>query len=68
MNGLRCQTMAEISLVRVERGFRRIRFMECDEPWWCSLTCVCERCLDFDALITERQLHTAGRPLFPVLS
>jgi hypothetical protein len=64
VNDYRAALMSAVTIERVDRGFRRIRFMQPEDPWWCSLTCVCESCLDFDALITEHQLHTSARPLF----
>jgi hypothetical protein len=56
--------LAFTTLARIEKGFRQLRFMPLTEPWWHSITCTCERCLDFDALICEHKAQPGDRPLF----
>jgi hypothetical protein len=56
--------MAVRTAIRAARARRRLQWCEPDEPWWCSLTCVCENCLDVDTLIIENRRDSSGRQLF----
>jgi hypothetical protein len=57
-------TMKATSWARISRAQRKLRFKPLAEPWWHSVRCPCEDCLDTDAYIIDHHAQTGDRPLF----
>jgi hypothetical protein len=61
---LQAHQMAMRALGRAARGSLTLRRLKSGDPWWHSVCCCCDDCLDMDALVCELRAQAGSRPLF----